>query len=57
MVKEIDNLTMVKESSGDIQRMHVFMSFLGYHPFYNGSNPLALEAFVAGGGWCAAGLT
>jgi len=29
---EGDNLTMVKESSGDIQRMHVFMSFLGYHP-------------------------
>jgi len=27
--------------------MHLFMSFLRYHPFYNGSNPLALEAFVA----------
>jgi len=56
MVKEIDNLTMVKESSGDIQRMHRLHELSeGTIPFYNGSNPLALEAFVAGAsGWCTA---
>lgn len=56
MVKEIDNLTMVKESSGDIQRMHrLYELSEGTIPFYNGSNPLALEAFVAGAsGWCTA---
>ncbi|CAA9889305.1 putative dihydrodipicolinate synthetase [Candidatus Methylobacter favarea] len=56
MVKEIDNVTMVKESSGDIQRMHrLFHLSNGEIPFYNGSNPLALEAFAAGAtGWCTA---
>ncbi|MGZ8224514.1 MAG: dihydrodipicolinate synthase family protein [Methylobacter sp.] len=56
MVKEIDNVTMVKESSGDIQRMHrLFHLSDGEIPFYNGSNPLALEAFAAGAtGWCTA---
>lgn len=56
MVREIDNITMVKESSGDIQRMHrIFKSSDGQIPFYNGSNPLALEAFAAGAvGWCTA---
>ncbi|MDD5581047.1 MAG: dihydrodipicolinate synthase family protein [Methylobacter sp.] len=56
MVKEIDNVTMVKESSGDIQRMHrLFNLSDGEIPFYNGSNPLALEAFAAGAtGWCTA---
>jgi 4-hydroxy-tetrahydrodipicolinate synthase len=56
MVKEIDNVTMVKESSGDIQRMHrLFHLSHGEIPFYNGSNPLALEAFAAGAtGWCTA---
>jgi 4-hydroxy-tetrahydrodipicolinate synthase len=56
LVKEIDNVTMVKESSGDIQRMHrIFHLSNGEIPFYNGSNPLALEAFAAGAtGWCTA---
>lgn len=56
LVKGIDNVTMVKESSGDIQRMHQLYSLSGGEiPFYNGSNPLALEAFGAGAvGWCTA---
>ncbi|MFM0502117.1 dihydrodipicolinate synthase family protein [Paraburkholderia caffeinilytica] len=56
LVREIDNVTMVKESSGDIQRMHVLHQLSdGQIPFYNGSNPLALEAFAAGAaGWCTA---
>jgi 4-hydroxy-tetrahydrodipicolinate synthase len=47
---------MVKESSGDIQRMHRLMQLSdGRIPLYNGSNPLALEAFAAGAvGWCTA---
>lgn len=54
--KEIDSVTMVKESTGDIQRMHKLHQLSdGAIPFYNGSNPLALEAFVAGAvGWCTA---
>jgi 4-hydroxy-tetrahydrodipicolinate synthase len=56
LVSEIDNVTMVKESSGDIQRMHRLVQLSdGQIPFYNGSNPLALEAFLAGAsGWCTA---
>jgi 4-hydroxy-tetrahydrodipicolinate synthase len=56
LVREIDNVTMVKESSGDIQRMHTLHQLSnGEIPFYNGSNPLALEAFGAGAtGWCTA---
>lgn len=56
LVQKIDNVTMVKESSGDIQRMHKLHQLSnGSIPFYNGSNPLALEAFVAGAtGWCTA---
>jgi 4-hydroxy-tetrahydrodipicolinate synthase len=56
LVQEIDNVTMVKESSGDIQRMHKLHQLSdGEIPFYNGSNPLALEAFIAGAtGWCTA---
>jgi len=56
LVREIDNVTMVKESSGDIQRMHeLYQLSDGLIPFYNGSNPLALEAFAAGAtGWCTA---
>ncbi|KPW40476.1 Dihydrodipicolinate synthetase [Pseudomonas coronafaciens pv. zizaniae] len=52
----VENVTMVKESTGDIQRMHK-MHLLGEGrvPFYNGCNPLALEAFAAGAvGWCTA---
>tara|TARA_R110001606_G_scaffold305258_1_gene452546 strand:- start:4553 stop:5431 length:879 start_codon:yes stop_codon:yes gene_type:complete len=56
MFKEIPNITMVKESTGDIQRMHkIHQLSAGELPFYNGSNPLALEALCAGAsGWCTA---
>ncbi|URV23559.1 dihydrodipicolinate synthase family protein [Burkholderia gladioli] len=56
LVREIGNVTMVKESSGDIQRMHALHQISDDTiPFYNGSNPLALEAFCAGAtGWCTA---
>lgn len=53
---EISNVTMIKESTGDIQRMHYLRKELGEEvAFYNGSNPLALAAFAAGAsGWCTA---
>jgi len=53
---EIPNVTMIKESTGDIQRMHYLRKELGEDvAFYNGSNPLALAAFAAGAkGWCTA---
>lgn len=56
MFREIPNVTMIKESSGDIQRMHrIFELSKGELPFFNGSNPLALEALCAGAsGWCTA---
>ncbi len=56
MVRSIDNVTMVKESSGDIQRMHALHEASdGAIPFFNGCNPLALEALAAGAaGWCTA---
>lgn len=56
LIREIDNVTMVKESSGDVQRMHELHQLSdGTIPFYNGCNPIALEAFAAGAiGWCTA---
>ena len=53
---EVPNVTMVKESTGDIQRMHrLFKATDGQVAFYNGCNPLTLEALVAGAtGWCTA---
>ncbi|WP_343624126.1 dihydrodipicolinate synthase family protein [Flavobacterium lindanitolerans] len=53
---EIPNVTMIKESSGDVQRMHYLRKELGEDvAFFNGSNPLALAAFSAGAkGWCTA---
>lgn len=53
---EIPNVTMIKESTGDVQRMHYLRRELGEGvAFYNGSNPLALAAFSAGAsGWCTA---
>ncbi len=53
---QIPNVTMIKESSGDIQRMHYLRRELGDDvAFYNGANPLALAAFAAGAqGWCTA---
>lgn len=53
---KIPNVTMIKESTGDIQRMYYLKNELGDDvAFYNGSNPLALAAFSAGAsGWCTA---
>lgn len=53
---EIPNVTMIKESTGDVQRMHYLRKELSQDvAFYNGSNPLALAAFAAGAtGWCTA---
>lgn len=53
---QIPNITMVKESTGDVNRMQRFVQLCGEEvAFYNGSNPLALAAFMAGArGWCTA---
>lgn len=53
---QIPNVTMIKESSGDLQRMHTLRRDIGEEvAFFNGSNPLALGAFAAGAaGWCTA---
>ena len=56
MFETIANVQMVKESTGDIQRMLDLKELSsGALPFYNGSNPLVLEALLAGAsGWCTA---
>lgn len=56
MFEAIDNLTMVKESTGDLSRMRAIAELSdGRLPFYNGSNPLVFDAFEAGAaGWCTA---
>jgi 4-hydroxy-tetrahydrodipicolinate synthase len=56
MFETIANVRMVKESTGDIQRMLDLTQLSGGElPFYNGSNPLVLEALMAGAsGWCTA---
>lgn len=56
IVEKVENVIMVKESTGDIQRMHnLYQQSEGQIPFYNGCNPLALEALAAGAkGWCTA---
>ncbi|OBH34466.1 dihydrodipicolinate synthase family protein [Mycobacterium sp. E342] len=56
MFETIDNVTMVKESTGDLTRMHRIAELSGGRlPFYNGSNPLVLDALKAGAaGWCTA---
>ena len=56
MFTDIDNLTMVKESTGDLDRMLRIKELTGNTlPFYNGSNPLILDALTAGAsGWCTA---
>ncbi len=56
MFREIDNVTMIKESSGDLNRMKKISELTdGQLPFYNGCNPLAHEAFSVGAsGWCTA---
>lgn len=54
--KEVPSVTMVKESTGDLQRMHRLKQLTnGAIPFYNGSNPLSFAALNAGAaGWCTA---
>ncbi len=54
--RDVPQVTMVKESTGDLQRMHRLKQLTdGAIPFYNGSNPLALAALNAGAaGWCTA---
>lgn len=56
MFESIANVAMVKESTGDIQRMLDLRELShGTLPFYNGSNPLVLDALLAGAsGWCTA---
>jgi 4-hydroxy-tetrahydrodipicolinate synthase len=56
MFESIANVKMVKESTGDIQRMVDLKQLsAGALPFYNGSNPLVLKALLAGAsGWCTA---
>jgi 4-hydroxy-tetrahydrodipicolinate synthase len=56
MFESIANVEMVKESTGDLQRMLDLKDLSGGAlPFYNGSNPLVLEALLAGAsGWCTA---
>ena len=45
----ISNITMIKESTGDIQRMHQLKkSHDENFIFYNGPNTLALGKFPAG---------
>ena len=48
MFDNIGNVTMVKESTGDLSRMRRIAELSdGQLPFYNGSNPLVLGAFLA----------
>lgn len=56
MVADIENVVAIKESSGDIQRMHkIYHLSEGAVPFFNGCNHMALEALTAGAaGWCTA---
>lgn len=56
MVDGIQNAVMIKESTGDIQRMHkIYKLSKGKVPFFNGCNHMALEALNAGAsGWCTA---
>ena len=56
MFESIDNVTMVKESTGDLTRMQRIAELSGNRlPFYNGSNPLVLDALKTGAsGWCTA---
>ena len=56
MVENIENATMIKESTGDIQRMRSLQRLSnGTVPFFNGCNYIALDALNAGAtGWCTA---
>ena len=54
MIEQIDHAEMIKESTGDIQRMHTIQQqSKGTVPFFNGCNYIALDALNAGAtGWC-----
>ncbi|ORB17462.1 dihydrodipicolinate synthase family protein [Mycobacterium noviomagense] len=56
MFETVDNLTMVKESTGDLSRMQRIAELSGGRlPVYNRSNPRVLEALKASAsGWCTA---
>lgn len=56
LVREFDTVRFIKESSGDLNRMHAIHKLSdGAIPFYNGANHMALEAIAAGAsGWCTA---
>jgi len=56
MFADIDNVQMVKESTGELSRMRRIKELSGGAlPFYNGSNPLVLDALLEGAsGWCTA---
>ncbi|MFH8407052.1 dihydrodipicolinate synthase family protein [Streptomyces sp. NPDC018019] len=56
LARKIPNLTMVKESSGDVARFRALRDLSdGALSVYNGSNPVALAAFRSGAaGWCTA---
>ncbi|GHC86934.1 dihydrodipicolinate synthase family protein [Streptomyces flavofungini] len=56
LAEKIPNLTMVKESSGRVERFRAIRELSGNAlSVYNGSNPVALDAFQAGAaGWCTA---
>ena len=56
MFERIEHVTMVKESTGDLTRMlRIAKLSDGRLPFFNGSNPLVLDALRAGAaGWCTA---
>ena len=53
---KIPNVTMIKESTGDTNRLHRLVQVAGEEvAFFNGSNPVAFYAFAAGAtGWCTA---
>ncbi len=56
LVQEIDTVRYIKESSGDLNRMHAIRTLSGGSiPFYNGANHMTLESLAAGAsGWCTA---
>jgi 4-hydroxy-tetrahydrodipicolinate synthase len=56
MFNTIDNVTMVKESTGELSRMRSIAALSQQRlPFYNGKNPLVLDALKEGAsGWCTA---
>ncbi|QEH97795.1 dihydrodipicolinate synthase family protein [Gluconobacter thailandicus] len=56
LVGEIETVCYIKESSGDLNRMHaIHLLSNGRIPFYNGANHITLEALTAGAsGWCTA---